>query len=185
MRQATPSGRRLRCRPSWRTRWHRLFVVFWDSVSLCYVRRICDESHSNQLWRKGRMTLQGQIVALDREGLSNKEIAHRLGCRPEYVRTAKRRADSAKRVINVSTSQPPTLRSQIVALVMQGCGDIEVAERVGCRREYVRVVRRRAGLLRPAAAREAAFRCAEAKLIATIGSLEAKLADARQQLAKL
>jgi DNA-binding CsgD family transcriptional regulator len=131
------------------------------------------------------MTRQDRIVALAQEGLSTKEIAHRLGCRPEYVRMAKRRADSAKRVINVNPSQPPTLQSQIVALVMQGCGDIEVAERVGCRREYVRVVRRRAGLLRPATVREAAFRRAEAKLIATIGSLEAKLADAKLQLAKL
>jgi DNA-binding CsgD family transcriptional regulator len=132
-----------------------------------------------------RMTLQERIAGLAQEGLSNKEIAQRLGCRPEYVRTAKRRADSAKRAIDMNPSQPPTLQSQIVVLVAQGCGDIEIAERLGCRREYVRVARRRAGLVRSEVAREAALRRTEEKLIAFIGSLEAKLADAKRQLAEL
>jgi DNA-binding CsgD family transcriptional regulator len=131
------------------------------------------------------MTLQDRIAGLAQEGLSNKEIADRLGCRPEYVRTAKRRADGANRAIEMSPLQPPTLQSQIVVLVAQGCRDIEIAERLGCRREYVRVARRRAGLVRPEASPEAALKRSEAKLRALIGSLEAKLADAKHQLAEL
>lgn len=131
------------------------------------------------------MTLQDRIAGLAQEGLSNKDIAQRLGCRPEYVRTAKRRADNAKAAIDMSPVSPPTLQSRIVVLVAQGFGDIEIAERLGCRREYVRVARRRAGLVRPVAAREASFRRAEAKLIAVVGRLEAKLAEAQHQLAEL
>jgi DNA-binding CsgD family transcriptional regulator len=131
------------------------------------------------------MTLQDRIVGLAQEGFGNKEIANRLGCRPEYVRTAKRRADSAKQAIDMNPSPPPSLQSQIVVLVAQGCGDIEIAELLGCRREYVRVARRRAGLVRSEVAREAGFRRSEAKLTAYIGRLEAKLADAKQQLTEL
>jgi|SRR5215831_1361503 len=116
------------------------------------------------------MTRHDQIVALARQGLDNGEIAQRVGCRPEYVRTARRRAAEKRQ----RRRKPTTLHSKIVALVQSGMTDAEVATRVSCRLEYVRVVRRRAGLLRT-----------EAQLRARIEALQAKLAAAQRQLREL
>jgi hypothetical protein len=73
------------------------------------------------------------------------------------------------------------LQAKIVAFVEQGLGDGDIAQRVGCRREYIRVARRRAGLLRQAAPRRASLKRAEDNLKSHIAKLEARLADAQQE----
>jgi transcriptional regulator len=132
------------------------------------------------------MTQKQQIMVLVQQGLDNGEIARRLGCRREYVRVAKRRAELA-RVEKSERAEPKavTLQAKIVTLVEQGLGDVDIAQRVGCRREYVRVVRRRAGLLRQAAPRRTSLKLAEATLQSRIAKLEARLADAQQKLQKI
>jgi DNA-binding CsgD family transcriptional regulator len=127
------------------------------------------------------MTQHDQIVALARQGLDNGEIAQRVGCRREYVRTVRRRAaEKGQR-----RRKPTTLHSKIVALVQSGMTDAEVAARVSCRLEYVRVARRRAGLLRTEAPRRAALARAAERVKARIEALEAKLAAAQRQLREL
>jgi transcriptional regulator len=131
------------------------------------------------------MTQKQQIMVLVQQGLDNGEIARRLGCRREYVRVVKRRVELARVGKSAQAEPVATLHAQIVDLVEQDLGDVEIAHRVGCRREYVRVVRRRAGLLREAGPRRISLKRAEANLKSHIAKLETRLAEALQKLQKI
>ena len=72
-----------------------------------------------------------------------------------------------------------TLQKQIVALAEQGLDNGEISQRLGCRREYVRVAKRRAGLAISQGVG------ADARLERRIKRLEAELADARRRLRDL
>lgn len=122
------------------------------------------------------MTRAQQILSLANAGLETGEIAQKVGCRPEYVRVARRRARLTKPV-----SQAETLQQRIEALYRQGLGDAAIAERLDCSTPYVRVARQRAGLYRVHRSVTKSPR-AEAKLIKRIDRLQDQLTAAWHEL---
>lgn len=113
-----------------------------------YVERL-ERDESGSLVRtkppKAKRIDAGEVVRLYREGMTQTEIAERIGCNHGAVsRVLARQGEQVRPHWNRVKADP----EQVIALYATGLGTIEVAARLGTNRHWVADLLRQRGLLR-------------------------------------